>query len=101
MRWDLEIAIFRDGPFFDVRTKDGANFENLAFKEFTGRTKDGFVRFGIPIGAMSDGVSDPQLARDLDPSLRDRIFGAGFAHDSAYRDTLQVWDGRGMGAGAP
>jgi len=85
----IETALFADGPYFNVRTKDCLTFQLLKQKEVTTRFDDGsFHRFLIPAHADSDGASLPEIAQRLRPSLRERMFGAAFAHDAAYRGTL-------------
>ncbi len=85
-------ALFRDGPYFDVRTKDCLDFQILKEKELSARWDDGrFERYLIPAQAGSDGASIPLIAQAMRPSLRERIFGAAVAHDSAYRKTLLIW----------
>jgi hypothetical protein len=97
------VALFVDGPYFDVRTKDCQNFWNLKVKELTARWDDDrFEIYQVPAHNLppsgyavddrpdSDGASLPMPARMIRPSLRERIFGAGFVHDAGFRKLLLV-----------
>jgi hypothetical protein len=95
-------ALFRHNPYFDVRTKDCQLFWNLKDKEIEARWDDGrFERYLLPAHKLpeegvddrpdSDGVSMPIISRVVRPTLRERIFGAGFVHDGAFRKLLLVW----------
>jgi hypothetical protein len=93
------VALFRGGPYFDLRTKDCQLFWHLAPKEATCKWDDGrFFIYRIPAHDFSksadpdsDGASLFLLAKVLRPSLRERMFGASLFHDSGYHGTLEVY----------
>ena len=85
-------ALFVNGPWLDVRSRDGRNFVLIAPKEI--RCDDGTL-YRMPAGADSDGASTPGILWGPPEYLTP--FGdywpAAYAHDCAYRDTLQKWAG--------
>ncbi|HEV2350835.1 MAG TPA: DUF1353 domain-containing protein [Terriglobia bacterium] len=76
-----------------MRSSDGRNFSLVDPKEIATDAGD---RYRMPTGACSDGASTP---REIwGPPFNLPPFGvywpAAFAHDCAYRNTLERWDGR-------
>lgn len=47
--------------------------------------------FQIPHGAQSDGISAPKCAAALGRTAGGNDWAAGWFHDAAYRNTLQIW----------
>jgi hypothetical protein len=92
------VALFVGGPYFDLRTKDTLTFWHLCEKQITCRWDDGrFERYRIPAHDFNssgdpdtDGASLPNLAKVLRPSLRERMTGAAFVHDSIFHRRFEV-----------
>lgn len=82
-------ALFRGGPDLKTLTRDLRNYTLLEAKEI--ETTDG-RRFRMPVGATSDGASIPQVAWSLGFTPFGVYGPAAFAHDCAFRDTLEIWN---------
>ena len=81
-------ARFQNLPF-RVSTLDGRNFVLLADVYYT--SAEG-TRYCLPAGATSDGASTPPELWPLIPPFG-LYWPAAYLHDTAYRDTLLVWNG--------
>ena len=81
-------SCFQNLPF-QVASADGRNFVLLADAFYT--AKDG-TRYCLPAGAASDGASTPPEVWPLIPPFG-LYWPAAYLHDTAYRNTLQVWNG--------
>lgn len=81
-------AGFENMPF-RVATTDGRGVTLLADVYYTARSGQ---RFCLPAGATSDGASTPREAWPLLPPFGE-YWPAAVLHDTAYRNSLRVWDG--------
>jgi len=82
-------ALFVGGPDLATRSRDGRNFVLIEAKCI--RTETALYR--MPAGSVSDGASTPEPLWSLGLAPFGVYWPAAFAHDCAYRGTLQVQSG--------
>jgi hypothetical protein len=84
------IAVFRGGPDFDVRGRDGLTWTVIAPKEIV---LDDGRRFLVPAGSRTDGASTPKVLWSLGFPPTGDYWSAAVVHDAAYRGSLHTWNG--------
>ncbi len=91
-------ALFRNGRRFQVETEDFRHFSNLVAKEIVAQYDDGsYKMFRVSVGAKSDIASTPpEVWAKAGVVVWLPPFGPyapdAYAHDSAYQNTLEVFD---------
>jgi hypothetical protein len=83
----MTIARFQNLPL-KVESFDGRNFDIVSNLYFT--SSDG-TKYCVPCGAKTDGASTPRAGWSLIPPFG-KYWPAAVLHDSAYQNTLLIWN---------